>query len=54
METVTVRLPIAIVKAIDELVKRGIYPSRSAAVRIAVQEFVKRELKTWRELRRLR
>lgn len=49
----TVRLPKAILRAIDKLVEKGIYPSRSAAIRIAVQEFVKNELKTWKELGRL-
>ncbi|MFQ6085596.1 MAG: ribbon-helix-helix domain-containing protein [Candidatus Bathyarchaeia archaeon] len=53
METITVRLPRAIVRGIERLVKKGIYPSKSAAIRIAVQEFLKRELKTWRELERL-
>jgi len=46
MRLVTVKLPEAIVEGIDELVKTGFYPSRSAVIRAAVRDLLRREL--WR------
>ncbi|MEM2863616.1 MAG: ribbon-helix-helix domain-containing protein [Ignisphaera sp.] len=44
MRIVTVKLPETYIEAIDELVKMGIYTSRSEAIRAAIREMIKREL----------
>jgi len=46
MKLVTVKLPDALVEGIDELIRGGMYPSRSAVVRAAVRDLVKSEV--WR------
>jgi antitoxin ParD1/3/4 len=43
MKVVTVHLPEAYVEAIDELVKRGLYPNRAEAIRMAVRDLIRRE-----------
>ncbi len=40
METVQIRLTEKQIKSIDVLVRRGIYPNRSEAVRDAVRQLV--------------
>jgi len=40
METIQIRLTEKQIKSIDTLVKRGIYPNRSEAVRDAVRKLV--------------
>jgi len=37
-------MPEALIEAMDELVKKGLYPSRSAVLRTAVRDLLKREL----------
>jgi len=44
MKLVTVKLPEAILEGLDELVKAGMYQNRSAAIRAAVRDLLKREL----------
>ncbi|MEM1531177.1 MAG: ribbon-helix-helix domain-containing protein [Candidatus Bathyarchaeia archaeon] len=44
MKLVTVLLPEAYLEGLDELVRRNMYPSRSAAIRSAVRDLLKREL----------
>jgi len=44
MKLVTVLLPEAYLTGLDELVRSGMYPSRSAAIRAAVRDMVKKEL----------
>jgi Arc/MetJ-type ribon-helix-helix transcriptional regulator len=46
MKLVTVKLPEALIDGLDELVRSALYPSRSAAIRTAVRDMLKREL--WR------
>ena len=46
MKLVTCKLPEALIDGLDELVSFGMYPSRSAAIRAAVRDMLKREL--WR------
>ncbi len=46
MRLVTVKLPEALIDGLDDLVQSGLYPSRSAAIRTAVRDMLKREL--WR------
>ena len=47
MKLVTVKLPDALVQGIDELIKAGMYPSRSALIRNAVRDLLKSEL--WKQ-----
>ncbi len=49
MKLVTVLLPEAYLEGLDELVRTGMYPSRSAAIRSAVRDLLKRELWIRRE-----
>jgi len=44
MKLVSVLLPEAYLEGLDELVRSGMYPSRSAAIRVAVRDLLKREL----------
>ena len=44
MKLVTVLLPEAYIEGLEELVRSGMYPSRSAAIRTAVRDLVKTEL----------
>ncbi len=44
MKIVTVLLPEAYLEGLDELVRANMYPSRSAAIRAAVRDLLKREL----------
>jgi Arc/MetJ-type ribon-helix-helix transcriptional regulator len=46
MKTVTFKIPEALIEGIDELVRSGMYPSRSAAIRAAVRDLLRRELWT--------
>ena len=49
MKLVTVLLPEAYIEGLEELVRSGMYPSRSAAIRVAVRDMLKKEL--WAESR---
>jgi len=49
MKLVTVLLPEAYLEGLDELVRASMYPSRSAAIRSAVRDLLKRELWSRRE-----
>ena len=44
MRLVSVKLPEALIDGLDELVNSAMYPSRSAAIRTAVRDMLKREL----------
>ncbi len=44
MKLVTVLLPEAYLEGLDELVRASMYPSRSAAIRSAVRDLLKKEL----------
>ncbi|MFQ6074109.1 MAG: ribbon-helix-helix domain-containing protein [Candidatus Bathyarchaeia archaeon] len=44
MKLVSVLLPKAYLKGLHELVRSGMYPSRSAAIRAAVRDLIRREL----------
>ncbi len=41
---VTVKMSEVYVKGLDELVARGMYPSRSEAIRVAIRDLLRREL----------
>ena len=44
MKLVTVLLPEGYIEGLGELVRQNMYPSRSAAIRAAVRDLLKREL----------
>jgi len=44
MRIITVKIPEAYLRELDELVKLGVYPSRSEAIRVALRELLKKEL----------
>jgi len=44
LRVVSVKLPDSYIEGIDELVKRGIYTSRSDAIRAAIRELLRKEL----------
>jgi len=44
LKLVTVLLPEAYLEGLDELVRAGMYPSRSAAIRASVRDMLKKEL----------
>lgn len=46
MKLISVKMPEALIEAMDELVRRGVYPSRSAILRAAVRDLLREEL--WR------
>jgi Arc/MetJ-type ribon-helix-helix transcriptional regulator len=46
LKLITVKLPEAILEGLNELVKAGMYQNRSAAIRAAVRDMLKKEL--WR------
>jgi len=43
MKVVTVHLPEIYIAAIDDLVRRKIYPNRAEAIRMAIRDFIKSE-----------
>ena len=45
MKVVTVHLPEAYLDAIDELVRRKMYPNRAEVIRMAVRDLIRREAK---------
>ncbi|MEM1944482.1 MAG: ribbon-helix-helix domain-containing protein [Nitrososphaerota archaeon] len=44
MRVVTVHLPEPYLQAIDELVRRRLYPNRAEAIRMAVRDFIRVEV----------
>ncbi len=47
------RLPEAYIELIDELVRTGIYPSRSEVIRIALRDFLRKEIEIHKERMRV-
>ena len=43
MKVVTVHLPEPYLEAIDELVRKKLYPNRAEAIRMAVRDFIRME-----------
>jgi len=43
MRLITLYLPEAYLKALDELVERRYYPSRAEAIRVAIRDLLNRE-----------
>jgi Arc/MetJ-type ribon-helix-helix transcriptional regulator len=44
MQTVTINIPSVYIDAIGILIDKGLFPSRSEAIRVALRDFLKREL----------
>ncbi|ASA78034.1 MULTISPECIES: ribbon-helix-helix domain-containing protein [Thermococcus] len=44
MRIISVQLPQGLINAMDQLVKKGVYPSRSEIIREAIRELLKKEL----------
>lgn len=44
MKIISVQLPQGLINAMDQLVKKGVYPNRSEIIREAIRELLKREL----------
>jgi len=44
MKIVSVQLPQGLINAMDQLVKKGVYPNRSEIIREAIRELLKKEL----------
>ena len=49
MRFISVKMPGGLIQGIDELVGRGLYPSRSAVIRAAIRDLLQMEL--WPTLR---
>ncbi|MEM2083110.1 MAG: ribbon-helix-helix domain-containing protein [Nitrososphaerota archaeon] len=45
LKAITVHLPEAYLKAIDELVQKKLYPNRAEVIRMAVRDLIKEEIK---------
>jgi antitoxin ParD1/3/4 len=50
MKVVTVHLPEAYLEAIDELVRKRLYPNRAEVIRMAVRDLIRREARLMAEL----
>ena len=50
LRLITVHMPEHYIDGLDALVERGLYPTRSEAIRTAVRDLLKKEL--WRRKRR--
>jgi antitoxin ParD1/3/4 len=44
LKVVTVHLPEPYLQAIDELVRRRLYPNRAEAIRMALRDFIRSEV----------
>jgi len=44
LKLVTVKLPDAVITGMDEMIRQGYYQSRSALIRAAVRDLLKKEL----------
>jgi Arc/MetJ-type ribon-helix-helix transcriptional regulator len=44
MKLLSLKMPDALVEGMDELVRRRLYPSRSAVIRAAIHDLLKKEL----------
>ena len=44
MKLISVKLPEKYLEGLDTLVRIGVYPSRSEAIRVAVRDLLKREV----------
>jgi len=45
MKVIAVYMPEALIEGLEELVRRGLYPSKGAAVRFAVKDLLRQELR---------
>ncbi len=49
LKVISVRLPETYIEIMDELVKIKVYPSRSEIIRMALRDFLRKELRMHRE-----
>ncbi len=54
LKPLSIKLPEKYLEGLDQLVKAGMYPSVSEAARVAIREFLERELERWVERGRVR
>ena len=50
MNLISVKIPEAFLEGLDDLVRLGVYPSRSEAIRVAIRDLLRKEL--WESKRR--
>jgi len=43
MMLISVHIPVQMLQELDDLVKTGVYPSRSEAIRVAIRDLILRE-----------
>ncbi|MEM2184782.1 MAG: ribbon-helix-helix domain-containing protein [Candidatus Methanomethylicia archaeon] len=53
MKVICIRLPEQYVKAMDELIRIGTYPSRSEFIRAAIRDYLKKELEASSEFKKI-
>jgi len=49
MVLISVHIPKQMLEELDELVRRGIYPSRSEAIRIAIRDLIMKHIELLRK-----
>jgi Arc/MetJ-type ribon-helix-helix transcriptional regulator len=50
MNLISVKIPEHFLEGLDDLVRLGVYPSRSEAIRVAIRDLLRKEL--WESSRR--
>ncbi|MHA1124767.1 MAG: ribbon-helix-helix domain-containing protein [Candidatus Heimdallarchaeota archaeon] len=50
MNLISVKIPETFLEGLDDLVRLGVYPSRSEAIRVAIRDLLRKEL--WDSKRR--
>lgn len=50
MNLISVKIPESSLEGLDDLVRLGVYPSRSEAIRVAIRDLLRKEL--WDSKRR--
>lgn len=53
MKIVTINLPVPFLDALEKLTDYGLYPSRSEAIRVALRDFLSRELQIAQKLKQV-
>ncbi|MBD3191988.1 MAG: ribbon-helix-helix protein, CopG family [Candidatus Heimdallarchaeota archaeon] len=44
MNLISVKIPETFLEGLDDLVRLGVYPSRSEAIRVAIRDLLRKEL----------
>jgi len=53
MKVISIRLPEEYVRVMDELIRIGVYPSRSEFVRAAIREYLRIEIEKSTDFRKI-